>query len=434
MFERFTDRARRAVVLASDEARQLRHDYIGPEHLLLGIALEGQGVGAMVLTSLGITDEVIRRQIEETAVRGEQPLTGHIPFTDRAKEVLTLAMTASLRLGHNYIGTEHLLLGIADEGSRLAERILGGAGADSQRIHVLVALELDAVTTRAAGTARPQAPEDLESVEESSIFSYALSLAMGAPEIVKAATGSQADAIQEHMLGQRGQMWRAVAEHRAQLRIAAADLKAVEGDVMPSAESAARLDHPELLALCREATACEDQIRDRMAQCAALVREFGRAAGQQLTSDQIQRADLATAEAEDTLQQGDAWLKRVRQERRQAQSSESAAARQSPGRDGAFRALQARLHRRTARSSEDTNARYMQGSALLRRLGEQAAAISAERKRAELQLSQFARQIARQDDAFSASAAKVEAASNALTAALRHVLIPEILSFVYQTR
>jgi hypothetical protein len=433
MFERFTDRARRAVVLASDEARQLRHDYIGPEHLLLGIGLEAQGVGAVVLTSLGITGEGIRLQIEEAVGRGELPVSDHIPFTGRAKNALELAVRESLRLGHDTIATEHLLLGVAGDSDSLAAQILARSGADFARIHALVLGQLDSLGISRAGSASGQSPEESESAEESSLFSYALTLAMGAPEIVKAATGLQADAIQEHMLGRRGQIWRAVAEQRARLRIAAADLKAVEGDVMPSAESAARLDHPELLALCREATACEDQIRERMAQCAALVREFGRATGQQLTSDQIQRADLVTAEAEDTLQQGNAWLKRVRLERRQTRSSE-AAARQTPGQDGAFRALQARLHLRTARSSQDANARYMQGSALLRRLGEQAAAISAERKRAELRLLQFARQIARQDDAFSASAAKVEAASSALTAALRHALIPEILSFVYQPR
>ena len=139
MFERFTDRARRAVVLAAEEARELCHDYVGPEHILLGIAHEGHGVGAMVLTSLGISDEGIRRQIEETAGRGEHPLTGHIPFTDRAKKTLGLATRESLRLGHDYIGTEHLLLGIADEGGCLAAHILVSSGADSARIHALVA-------------------------------------------------------------------------------------------------------------------------------------------------------------------------------------------------------------------------------------------------------------------------------------------------------
>jgi len=434
MFERFTDRARRAVVLASDEARELGHDYVGPEHILLGIAHEGHGVGAMALTSVGISDEAIRRQIEETAGRGEHRLTGHIPFTDRAKKGLELATRESLRLGHDYIGTEHLLLGIADEGGGLAAHILVSCGANSARIHELVARQLDSLKTRGEGSASPPTPEDRESAEESSLFSYALNLAMGAPEIVRAAAGLQPDAIQDYMLRRRDQIWGAVAEQRAHLRTAAADLKAVEGDVMPLAEAAARLDHPELLALCSEAAAHDDQIRERMAQCAALVREFRTASGHKLSSDQTQRADLVITAAEDTLQQGDAWLKRVRLERQQAGSSGSVAARQTADQDRVLRTLQARLHQMTARLGRNANARYMQGSNLLTRLREQSAAISVESKRAKLQLSQFARQNATQNDALSASAAKQEAASNALAAALRHALIPEILSFVYQPR
>lgn len=158
MFERFTDRARRALVLAARQARELRHDYVGPEHILLGIAHEGHGIGATVLTSLGISDEGIRRQIQETAGHGEHPLSGHIPFTDRAKKALELATRESLRLGHDYIGTEHLLLGIADEGGSLATQILVSSGAGSVRIHALVARQLDSLSTSGAGSASPQAP------------------------------------------------------------------------------------------------------------------------------------------------------------------------------------------------------------------------------------------------------------------------------------
>jgi hypothetical protein len=432
MFERFTDRARRAVVLASDDARELGHGYIGPEHILLGLAHEGHGVGAMVLTSLAITEEGIRRQIEEAAGRGEHAPAGHIPFTSCAKSALERAVRESLLLGHDYIATEHLLLGIAGDSGGLAAGILASSGADFARIHALVLRQLDSLG--AAGTASPGAPAEPESTEESSLFSYALTLAMGAPEIVRAAAGLQADAIQEHMLQRRDQIWPAVAQQRAQLRTAAADLKAVEGDVMPPAETEARMDHPELLAICGEATVHEEQIRERMAQCAALVTEFGKASGHKLTSDQTRRADLVTAAAEDTLQQGDAWLAGVRLERQQAGSSGSVTARQPAGQDRAFGALRARLHQMTARSVQNANAGYLQGSNLLTRLRKQAAAISMESKRAELQLSQFARQIAMQDDAFAASAAKLEAASNALAAALRHALIPEILSLVYQPR
>jgi hypothetical protein len=343
-------------------------------------------------------------------------------------------MTASLRLGHDYIGTEHLLLGIAGDSDGLAAQILASSGADFARIHELVLRQLDGLGTDGAGSTSAQAPAEPESTEESALFAYALSLAMSAPEIVRAATSLQAEAIQEHMLRRRGQIWRAVAEQRAQLRTAAADLKAIEGDVMPSAEAAARLDHPELLALRSEATVHKEQIRERMAQCAALVREFRTASGRQLTSDQIQRADLVTAAAEDTLQQGDAWLKQVRLERQQAGSSGSVPARQAADRDRAFRTLHQKMQQMTARSGRNANDRYMEGSNLLTRLREQSAAISAEGKRAELQLSQVARQIAMQNDAFSASAANLQAASNTLAAALRHAQIPEILSFVYQPR
>jgi hypothetical protein len=434
MFEKFTDRARRAVVLASDEARELGHDYVGPEHILLGIAHEGHGVGAMALTSAGISEDGIRRQIEETADRGEHPLTGHIPFTDRAKKVLEVATRESLRLGHDYIGTEHLLLGIADDGGGLAAHILVSCGANSARIHELVARQVNSMKTRGEGSASPPTPEDLDSADERSLFSYALNLAMGAPEIVRAAAGLQADAIQEHMFRRRGQIWRAVAEQRAYLHTAAADLKAVEGDVMPAAEAAARQDHPDLLALRNEATVHEKQIRERMAQCAALVEEFRTASGQKLTSDQSQHADLLITAAEDTLQQGDAWLKRVRLERQQAGSSGSVAAQQTAGQARVLRTFQARLHQMTAGPGRNANGRYMQGSNLLTRLREQSAAISVESKRAELQLSQFARQNAAQNNAFSASVAEQKAASDALAAALRHALIPEILSFVYQPR
>jgi hypothetical protein len=199
------------------------------------------------------------------------------------------------------------------------------------------------------------APEEPESNEESSIFAYALTLAMGAPEIVTAAASLQADAIQEHMLHRREQIWPAVAQQRAQLRTAAADLKSVEADVMPSAEAATRRDHPELLALCGEATAHEVQIRKHMAQCAELVREFRRASGQKLTSDETRRAEMVTAAAQDTLQQGEAWLDRVRLERRQAGSSGPAPAPPVAGQEGPLRTLRARLRQRTARPGQDAN-------------------------------------------------------------------------------
>ena len=107
MFERFTDRARRVVVLAQEEARMLNHNYIGTEHILLGLIHEGEGVAAKALESLGISLEAVRQQVEEIIGQGQQAPSGHIPFTPRAKKVLELSLREALQLGHNYIGTEH---------------------------------------------------------------------------------------------------------------------------------------------------------------------------------------------------------------------------------------------------------------------------------------------------------------------------------------
>ncbi|SRR5712692_4385510 len=108
MFERFTDRARRVVVLAQEEARMLNHNYIGTEHILLGLIHEGEGVAAKALESLGISLEAVRSQVEEIIGQGQAAPTGHIPFTPRAKKVLELSLREALQLGHNYIGTEHI--------------------------------------------------------------------------------------------------------------------------------------------------------------------------------------------------------------------------------------------------------------------------------------------------------------------------------------
>jgi ATP-dependent Clp protease ATP-binding subunit ClpA len=119
MFERFTDRARRVVVLAQEEARMLNHNYVGPEHVLLGLIHEGQGVAVRALTDLGLGLDEVRQHVEELIGQGEQAPSGHIPFTPRAKRVLELSLREALQLGHNYIGTEHILLGILREGENV---------------------------------------------------------------------------------------------------------------------------------------------------------------------------------------------------------------------------------------------------------------------------------------------------------------------------
>ncbi len=134
MFERFTDRARRVVVLAQEEARMLNHNYIGTEHILLGLIHEGEGVAAKALESLNISLEAVRRQVEEVIGQGQQAPSGHIPFTPRAKKVLELSLREALQLGHNYIGTEHILLGLIREGEGVAAQVLIKLGADLNRV------------------------------------------------------------------------------------------------------------------------------------------------------------------------------------------------------------------------------------------------------------------------------------------------------------
>ncbi|ASN40798.1 MAG: ATP-dependent Clp protease ATP-binding subunit [Paeniglutamicibacter terrestris] len=134
MFERFTDRARRVVVLAQEEARMLNHNYIGTEHVLLGLIHEGEGVAAKALESLNISLGAVREQVQEIIGQGQQAPSGHIPFTPRAKKVLELSLREALQLGHNYIGTEHILLGLIREGEGVAAQVLVKLGADLSRV------------------------------------------------------------------------------------------------------------------------------------------------------------------------------------------------------------------------------------------------------------------------------------------------------------
>jgi len=173
MFERFTDRARRVVVLAQEEARFLNHNYIGTEHILLG--LTHQGVAAEALQSLGISLEAVRAQVEEIIGRGVQEPVGHIPFTPRAKKVLELSLREALQLGHNYIGTQHILLGLIREGEGVAAQVLVKLGADLSRVRQQV---IQLLSSYAGGEAAAEqagartrlvpmtVPEDLREAEE----------------------------------------------------------------------------------------------------------------------------------------------------------------------------------------------------------------------------------------------------------------------------
>jgi ATP-dependent Clp protease ATP-binding subunit ClpA len=171
MFERFTDRARRSLFLSQEEARLLNHNYVGTEHLLLGLVSEGQGVAAKALESLGISLEAVRAQVEESIGQGQSAPRGHIPFTPQAKKVLELSLREATQLGHNYIGTEHLLLGLVREGEGVAAQVLVKLGADLSRVRQQVIQLLSGyVGGREAGArtrlVRMTVPEELREAEE----------------------------------------------------------------------------------------------------------------------------------------------------------------------------------------------------------------------------------------------------------------------------
>jgi ATP-dependent Clp protease ATP-binding subunit ClpC len=167
MFERFTDRARRVVVLAQQEARDLGHNYIGTEHILLALIDEGHGVAAKALEAMGIGGDVVRRQVEEIIGRGQGASEGHIPFTPRSKKVLELSLREALQLGHHYIGTEHILLGLLGEGDGVGAHVLVDLGADLNRARqqvVLILADRLSVSEEAGPAVAANLSERLESV------------------------------------------------------------------------------------------------------------------------------------------------------------------------------------------------------------------------------------------------------------------------------
>ena len=158
MFERFTDRARRVVVLAQEEARLLNHNYIGTEHILLGLIHEGEGVAAQALESLKISLDSVRKEVESIIGSGSSAPSGHIPFTPRAKKILELSLREALKLKHNYIGTEHILLGLLREGEGVAAQVLVklGAGLPRVREQVIQLLEASDEATASAWITEPE--------------------------------------------------------------------------------------------------------------------------------------------------------------------------------------------------------------------------------------------------------------------------------------
>jgi ATP-dependent Clp protease ATP-binding subunit ClpC len=156
MFQRFTDRARRVVVYAQEEARLLDHNYIGTEHILLGLIREGEGVAARALDSLGISLQAVRLGTEEIIGRGQHTPEGHIPFTPRAKRVLELSLLESRQLGHRYIGTEHILLGLIREGEGVAAQVLTRLGGDLHPVREQVIQLLADYASAAEATDSPE--------------------------------------------------------------------------------------------------------------------------------------------------------------------------------------------------------------------------------------------------------------------------------------
>jgi hypothetical protein len=166
MFERFTDKARQAVVLAQEEARRLGHPEVGTEHLLLGLlAVDGESAASRALTGLGIPLDDLRREVEERIGRGEGAPSGHLPFASRNKKVLELSLREALQLGHNYIGTEHLLLGLAREGEGGAAQVLAGRGADLEVVRQAVVRQLSAGAGDRAGAAQPSKESLIADIE-----------------------------------------------------------------------------------------------------------------------------------------------------------------------------------------------------------------------------------------------------------------------------
>jgi ATP-dependent Clp protease ATP-binding subunit ClpC len=182
MFERFTDRARRVVVLAQEEARMLNHNYIGTEHILLGLIHEGEGVAAKALESLNISLEAVRQQVEEIIGQGQAAPTGHIPFTPRAKKVLELSLREALQLGHNYIGTEHILLGLIREGEGVAAQVLQKLGADLNRVRQTVIRELSGSPAGRYGEMPSPSPFD---EREKIVLSFLIHEGLTTSEIAK---------------------------------------------------------------------------------------------------------------------------------------------------------------------------------------------------------------------------------------------------------
>jgi len=276
MFERFTDRARRVVDLAQEEARRLDHNYIGTEHILLGLIREGggvihegEGVAAKALESLGISPQAVRARVEEIIGRGQQAPSGHIPFTPRAKKAMELSLRESLQLGHNYIGTEHILLGLIREGDGVAAQVLVKLGADLNRVRQQVVILRHGYRGKEARLAR-RPPEEGALVTE---MQARLDAAEGRLEAVeqRVGTGPDTSDLDEEIDRVRFERRGAVDSQKYEQ---AASLRDREKELLAS--KAARQEqwaagHPVLPVLAERV----QQLADEIEQLRVLLRQHG---------------------------------------------------------------------------------------------------------------------------------------------------------------
>jgi ATP-dependent Clp protease ATP-binding subunit ClpA len=266
MFERFTDRARRVVVLAQEEARMLDHDKVGTEHILLGLIHEGHGVAAKALQALDIRLDTVRERIEETIGRGQAAPSGHIPFTPRAKKVLELSLREALQLGHNYIGTEHILLGLIREGDGVAAQVLVSLGADLNRVRQQV-IELLGLYKAGDPQAGPGASPGAEAVRRERLSALAdlVSGVAGRLSGVEQRLGDGPDLaeLDAGLAAARREKDAAITaeeyERAAQLRDTERDLAAGRAAATRDWEAA----HPTLSALAEEVTRLRSEV-DRL--------------------------------------------------------------------------------------------------------------------------------------------------------------------------
>ena len=267
MFERFTDRARRVVVLAQEEARMLNHNHIGTEHILLGLIHEGQGVAAEALESLGVSLEAVRREVQEITGRGRRAPSGHIPFTARAKTALEQSLREALQLGHDYIGTEHILLGLTREDDGVAAQVLIRLGADLNRVRQQV---IRLVRGTGPEQARSGAPPGRTTVAGMQARLDAVERRLAALE-QRVGTGPDTAGLDEQITSVRGDKEAAIEAHDYER---AASLRDREKDLL--AAKSARQDelaaaYAAMPSLAEQCQALGDEI-DRLR---ALLRQHG---------------------------------------------------------------------------------------------------------------------------------------------------------------